>query len=73
MCSSDLVFDALRRAPASEPRTVSSGMRRLADRGVLGWADVNGTGWVDVDTPTDVRLAEGLMARSSSSVAAASS
>jgi len=67
------VFDALRRAPASEPRTVSSGMRRLADRGVLGWADVNGTGWVDVDTPTDVRLAEGLMARSSSSVAAASS
>jgi choline kinase len=64
------VFDALRRAPASEPRTVSSGMRQLADRGALGWADVEGVGWVDVDTPTDVRLAEQLLQRIPSSVAA---
>jgi len=57
------VFDALRRAPASEPRTVSSGMRQLASRGSLGAVEVNGTRWVDVDTPADIDLAETLLHR----------
>jgi choline kinase len=58
------VFDALRRAPASEPRTVSSGMRQLAARGALGAIDVEGTAWVDVDTPADLAAAERLVQRS---------
>jgi 1L-myo-inositol 1-phosphate cytidylyltransferase len=71
------VFDALRRAPDAEPRTVSSGMRRLAERGALGSVDIDGVEWVDVDTPADVRLAERLIRKFpsplSAAVAAASS
>ncbi|HEX4347630.1 MAG TPA: hypothetical protein VHZ73_08665, partial [Vicinamibacterales bacterium] len=71
------VFDALRRAPQSEPRTVSSGMRQLAERGALGAADLDGISWVDVDTPGDLRQAErlayNLHSSVSASVAAASS
>ena len=52
------VFDALRRAPSSEPRTVSSGMRQLAAQGLLSAVDVDGLGWVDVDTPADREIAE---------------
>ena len=55
------VFDALRRVPAAEPRTVSSGMRRLAADGRLGAADLDGIEWADVDTPADRELAEGLL------------
>jgi len=55
------VFEALRRAPAAEPRTVSSGMRQLASRGSLGAVHVGSTGWVDVDTPADRESAETLL------------
>jgi len=57
------VFDALRRAPASEPRSVSSGMRQLAARGALGAVEVGDTEWVDTDTPADRALAESLVQR----------
>ena len=57
------VFDALRHAPASEPRTVSSGMRQLVARGALGAIEVEDTEWVDVDTPADLALAESLIQR----------
>jgi 1L-myo-inositol 1-phosphate cytidylyltransferase len=71
------VFDALRRVGSSEPRTVSSGMRQLVERGALGLAHVDGIGWVDVDTPADMQIAERLIHRPPSSlptsVAAASS
>jgi NDP-sugar pyrophosphorylase family protein len=36
-------------------------MRRLAARGALGLADVNGIPWVDVDTPHDHAAAERLL------------
>jgi choline kinase len=55
------VFDALRRVPASEPRTVSSGMRRLVVEGQLSAADLDGIEWADVDTPADRELAERLL------------
>jgi choline kinase len=55
------VFDALREAPPSEARTVSSGMRQLVARGMLGAAHV-GCSWIDVDTPSDRELAERLVA-----------
>lgn len=57
------IFDALRSAPASEPRTVSSGMRQLVARGALGAVDVEDMDWVDVDTPGDLALAEILVQR----------
>jgi choline kinase len=55
------VFDALRRVPLTEPRTVSSGMRQLASRGMLGAVDLGGIEWVDVDTPADRVFAERLL------------
>lgn len=57
------VFDALRCAPDSEPRSVSSGMRQLVARGALGAVEVGNTEWVDTDTPADRALAESLMQR----------
>lgn len=59
------VFEALRTAPSEEPRTVSSGMRQLAGRGSLGWADVGGIEWADIDTPEDVQFAERLVRHAS--------
>lgn len=55
------VFEALRRVPAAEPKTVSSGMRQLAGAGALGWVDLGGLPWVDVDTPEDWQAAERLL------------
>jgi choline kinase len=57
------VFDALRQAPDSEPRTVSSGMRQLVARGLLDGVAIDGIAWVDVDTPADRELAERLLAQ----------
>lgn len=61
------VFDALRLVPASEPRTVSSAMRRLVDRGALYAATIGGVPWADVDTPADRVVAERLLAASAAS------
>ena len=55
------VFVALRQVPATEPRTVSSGMRQLASNGTLGAVSVNGTAWIDIDTPADRVFAETLL------------
>jgi choline kinase len=67
------VFDALRRAPRAEPRTVSSGMRQLVLRGALGWAETGPAQWVDVDTPDDLLAAERIAALQLPSAAAAAS
>ncbi len=55
------IFDALRRVPADEPLTVSSGMRQLVAAGSLGAAEVEGIEWIDVDTPADRSTAEHLL------------
>ena len=57
------IFDALRRAPADEGRTVSSGMRQLVALGALGAVDVPRAEWIDVDTPADREIAERLLGR----------
>lgn len=57
------IFDALRRAPAEESRTVSSGMRQLVADGRLGAVNIHGIDWVDVDTPADREIAERLLGR----------
>lgn len=56
------VFEALRAAPPEEARTVSSGMRRLAEADLLAAVDLDGVGWMDVDTPADRVAAERLLA-----------
>jgi choline kinase len=55
------VFDALRRVPATEPRTVSSAMRVLVGRGALVAVDIGHVRWADVDTPADRECAERLL------------
>jgi choline kinase len=52
------VFDALEQVPASEPKTVSSAMRRLAAAGGMFSAAIGQVAWVDVDTPADRLVAE---------------
>jgi choline kinase len=56
------VFGALADVGESEPRTVSSAMRRLVARGLLGAVEIGGVPWVDVDTPADRVDAERLVA-----------
>jgi choline kinase len=56
------IFEALRRAPVDEPRSVSSGMRQLVAQGLLTAVDVDGTAWMDVDTPADREAAERMFA-----------
>jgi choline kinase len=58
---SHAIFDALRAVTDGAARTVSSGMRQLAARGLLHAVDVDGTEWVDVDTPADRIIAERLL------------
>lgn len=60
------IFDALRHVPASEPRTVSSAMRALAERRVLAAHELRGVRWMDVDTPVDRAEAERLLAAQAS-------
>jgi len=55
------VFDALRDVPPGEPRTVSSAMRRLAERRALAAGELDGILWIDVDTPADRADAERLL------------
>ena len=58
---SHAVFDALREVPPAEGLTVSSGMRRLVERGQLGFVDIRGALWIDVDTPVDRDRAERML------------
>jgi choline kinase len=57
------VFEALRRVPGTEGRTVSSGMRQLVAERRLGAVDLHGAEWIDVDTPSDRAIAERLLGR----------
>ncbi|MGE3179901.1 MAG: NTP transferase domain-containing protein [Vicinamibacterales bacterium] len=55
------VFEALRSVPSSEPRTVSSAMRRLVAWEAFFAAPLKGVPWADVDTPADRDVAERLL------------
>jgi choline kinase len=52
------VFDVRGSVSSSEPLTVSSVMRRLAERGAFGAVEIDGVPWLDVDTPADREDAE---------------
>jgi 1L-myo-inositol 1-phosphate cytidylyltransferase len=52
------VFEAIGAVPPTEPLTVSSAMRRLAESGGFDAVDIRGVPWLDVDTPADRHDAE---------------
>jgi choline kinase len=54
-------FEALRQVGASEPLTVSAGMRQLARQRLLGAVSIDGMPWADVDTQADRDAGERLM------------
>lgn len=54
------VFKALREVGKPEERSVTAGMARLIELGILGAAELEGVTWVDVDTPRDRKMAEKL-------------
>jgi choline kinase len=56
------IFEALRSVPSTEPRTVSSAMRRLVDARALEAEEIAGVRWIDVDTPEDRSEAERVLA-----------
>ena len=58
------VFGALRDVSAAEPRTVSSAMRKLAERRALAAGELHGVRWMDVDTPADQAAAEQMLSAS---------
>lgn len=56
------VFEALEEVAATEPPSVTLGMRRLIARGQFAPVPIAGTRWMDVDTPGDYARAEQLLA-----------
>ena len=56
------IFDALGEVPDAEPLTVSAGVRRLAERGMITAIDLDDVSWMDVDTLADQEAAEQLFA-----------
>jgi choline kinase len=52
------IFDALGDAYASGDTTLSGGVRRLADQGLVRAVDIGLTRWCDIDTVADLRSAE---------------
>jgi choline kinase len=55
-----VVFEALRQVPPSQPKTVSSAMRRLVEQQGLLATELTDVRWADVDTPDDRASAERL-------------
>ncbi|NOY39639.1 MAG: NTP transferase domain-containing protein [Nitrospirae bacterium] len=62
-CSVSL-FDALQESIMHGDETLSGGMQRLADRGMLKAYDLNGRFWIDIDTEEAFRTAEDQLCRS---------
>jgi choline kinase len=57
VCTPSL-FDALTSAVASGDTTLSGGIRRLAERGLMRAVEVGGASWFDIDTVADLETAE---------------
>lgn len=60
VCDPNL-FDALEAARASGDTTLSGGIRKLAERGLMRALEVGGARWYDIDTPSDLETAEALL------------
>ncbi len=55
------VFAALDGSCAEGDTTLSGGIRRLAERGLMRAVDIAGAAWCDIDTPADLRAAETML------------
>jgi choline kinase len=57
------LFAALDGSRADGDTTLSGGIRRLADRGLMRGVDIGGATWCDIDTVADLRTAETMLAQ----------
>jgi choline kinase len=55
------IFDALEASCAEGDSTLSGGVRRLADRGLVRGVDIGPARWCDIDTTADLAAAEHLV------------
>lgn len=62
VCSADM-FGALDESCSGGDTTLSGGVRRLANRGLVRGVEIGTTGWCDVDTVEDLAAAEMLLRR----------
>jgi 1L-myo-inositol 1-phosphate cytidylyltransferase len=62
VCQASL-FDALETAWAGGDSTLSAGIARLAERGLVRGVDIGDADWCDIDTIVDLAAAEGLVDR----------
>jgi 1L-myo-inositol 1-phosphate cytidylyltransferase len=60
VCSPAL-FDALEASRVNGDTTLSGGIRRLADHGLMRGVDIGNAAWYDIDTMADLRTAETLL------------
>ncbi len=58
------LFDVLQESIMQGDETLSGGMQRLADKGMLKAYDLDGRFWIDIDTEEAFRKAEDLLCRS---------
>jgi choline kinase len=58
-----VLFAALDRSCAAGDTTLSGGIRRLADRGLMRGVDIGNAAWCDIDTVADLEAAETLLAQ----------
>lgn len=61
VCDPNL-FDALEQAAETGDTTLSGGIRLLAAERRMRALDIGGAAWYDIDTPSDLELAEALLA-----------
>jgi choline kinase len=57
-----LLFDALEASCAAGDTTLSGGIRRLAERGLMRGVDIGDAAWHDIDTMADLAAAESVLA-----------
>ena len=62
LCRSSL-FDALEASCAEGDSTLSGGIARLAEQGLVRGVDIHGASWCDIDTVVDLATAERLVER----------
>jgi choline kinase len=64
VCQSS-IFDALDASCLEGDSTLSGGVRRLAERGLVRGVDIGSSRWFDIDTRNDLAMAEDMLALAS--------
>ncbi len=63
-CCRSSLFDALEASCARGDSTLSGGIARLAEQGLVRGVDIGQASWCDIDTVVDLAMAEQLVERS---------